>query len=415
VVGLAAWSPTQELSLAASAGGVLRRTSVYRDAASISQGSGFVWGAGASYRVLDDLSVTGELFGEIARSGRSELGMNKLALAPVEALVGATYRADAWSFGAALGHGLTDGIGAPALRGIVTMSYTVGVPRPEPLRPRVAPSPGPDARADRDRDGIPDARDRCPDQPEDKDGFEDDDGCPDLDNDGDGIPDARDRCPDEPEDRDGFEDSDGCPDLDNDRDGIPDARDKCPNEPETVNGKDDDDGCPDELDPVAADPRATIKAAEETFKRGLQLMQQRQYSEACAAFEQSQRLDPQFGTQYQIAGCFQKVGKLATAWNMYRELSRSDSNPTRRPKAGKIAAALAPRVPRIRLVLRKPVPGIQVLMNGVNAGALIGVDTPVDFGSYAFVATAPDHREWRKAVDIKEEGKIVTVVIELGP
>jgi hypothetical protein len=65
------------------------------------------------------------------------------------------------------------------------------------------------------------------------------------DRDGDGIADSRDRCPDDPEDRDGFQDEDGCPDPDNDRDGIPDVRDKCPNEPETYNGFQDDDGCPD--------------------------------------------------------------------------------------------------------------------------------------------------------------------------
>jgi outer membrane protein OmpA-like peptidoglycan-associated protein len=66
------------------------------------------------------------------------------------------------------------------------------------------------------------------------------------DRDGDGIPDDLDKCPDDPEDKDGFEDSDGCPDPDNDGDGIPDAKDACPNEPETVNGVKDDDGCPDE-------------------------------------------------------------------------------------------------------------------------------------------------------------------------
>jgi len=100
---------------------------------------------------------------------------------------------------------------------------------------------------DRDGDGIPDAVDKCPDQPEDKDGFQDEDGCPDPDNDGDGIPDGIDKCPNEPEDKDGFQDEDGCPDPDNDGDGIPDVRDKCPNEPETFNNYKDDDGCPDEI------------------------------------------------------------------------------------------------------------------------------------------------------------------------
>jgi outer membrane protein OmpA-like peptidoglycan-associated protein len=65
------------------------------------------------------------------------------------------------------------------------------------------------------------------------------------DQDGDGVGDAVDLCPKQPEDRDGFEDKDGCPDPDNDKDRITDVSDKCPNEPETYNGFSDDDGCPD--------------------------------------------------------------------------------------------------------------------------------------------------------------------------
>ena len=101
---------------------------------------------------------------------------------------------------------------------------------------------------DNDGDGVPDDQDRCPDEAEDVDGFQDGDGCPDSDNDTDGVPDAQDRCPDQPEDKDGFADDDGCPDPDNDHDGIPDAEDHCPDQSETINGNDDDDGCPDKGD-----------------------------------------------------------------------------------------------------------------------------------------------------------------------
>jgi outer membrane protein OmpA-like peptidoglycan-associated protein len=65
------------------------------------------------------------------------------------------------------------------------------------------------------------------------------------DQDGDGIPDELDLCPRQAEDKDGFEDADGCPDPDNDKDRILDGDDKCPNEPETYNGFEDEDGCPD--------------------------------------------------------------------------------------------------------------------------------------------------------------------------
>lgn len=95
--------------------------------------------------------------------------------------------------------------------------------------------------ADNDKDGIADLQDKCPVQAEDKDGFEDEDGCPDLDNDKDSLADAQDKCPDQAEDKDGFEDMDGCPDLDNDKDGVADAQDKCPLAPQGVNGT---EGCP---------------------------------------------------------------------------------------------------------------------------------------------------------------------------
>src|SRR5262249_6815141 len=87
---------------------------------------------------------------------------------------------------------------------------------------------------DRDGDGIKDGVDQCPDEPEDRDNFKDEDGCPDPDNDNDGIPDIDDRCPNEPEDRDGDHDEDGCPEedlKDRDGDGIPDKYDACPDQP----------------------------------------------------------------------------------------------------------------------------------------------------------------------------------------
>ncbi len=112
---------------------------------------------------------------------------------------------------------------------------------------------------DQDGDGIVDAQDKCIDTPEDKDGFEDDDGCPEPDNDLDGILDTEDGCPNIPEDKDGFEDDDGCPDEDNDHDGVLDSDDACPNDPETLNGVADQDGCPDKGLIVMQDDRIVLE------------------------------------------------------------------------------------------------------------------------------------------------------------
>lgn len=98
---------------------------------------------------------------------------------------------------------------------------------------------------DRDKDMILDSKDKCIDDPEDKDGFEDEDGCPDLDNDKDGLKDKVDKCPDDAEDKDGFQDEDGCPDPDNDQDKLPDEKDRCPNDAEDFDKFQDEDGCPE--------------------------------------------------------------------------------------------------------------------------------------------------------------------------
>lgn len=56
------------------------------------------------------------------------------------------------------------------------------------------------------------------------------------DRDGDGVREPHDRCPEDSEDVDSFQDDDGCPDSDNDNDGVSDERDRCPNQPAKASG-----------------------------------------------------------------------------------------------------------------------------------------------------------------------------------
>ncbi|HNU69936.1 MAG TPA: OmpA family protein [Myxococcota bacterium] len=89
---------------------------------------------------------------------------------------------------------------------------------------------------DSDGDKVPDRKDRCPNQPEDVDGFQDADGCPDPDNDGDTVLDDQDECRDVP----GPVMNKGCPIVDTDGDGLPDKEDRCPQ----VKGLIANFGCP---------------------------------------------------------------------------------------------------------------------------------------------------------------------------
>jgi len=112
----------------------------------------------------------------------------------VEALAGIDYAIGNWDLYLGASRGLTDGLGDPALRIIGGVRYRRDAPRREGFE-------------DSDGDGIADKDDRCRDEVEDEDGFQDGDGCPELDNDEDGIPDAQDECPELSGDRA----HDGCP------------------------------------------------------------------------------------------------------------------------------------------------------------------------------------------------------------
>jgi outer membrane protein OmpA-like peptidoglycan-associated protein len=167
-----------------------------------------------------------ELLGEL-RGGFDLSHFGAKTSTGVEWLLGAKANTQSGFFvGAGAGSGLTRGVGTPDARVVAQLGYLTPLAKKQP--------PPPAAGADRDHDEVLDDVDACPDEPEDRDGFADDDGCPDPDNDGDGVLDSDDACASVAEDRDGFADEDGCPDPDNDADTLLDSDDACPNEPGPV-------------------------------------------------------------------------------------------------------------------------------------------------------------------------------------
>ncbi|MEM7448592.1 MAG: hypothetical protein AAF355_10155 [Myxococcota bacterium] len=110
-----------------------------------------------------------------------------------EAMAGLDYVFDAFRLRSTVGRGLSDGVGSPDVRAVLGFVWS----------PRVR---------DLDGDGVPDERDICAHLAEDKDGFEDADGCPDPDNDSDFVPDSEDRCPSDAAEEDRDVDEDGCTD-----------------------------------------------------------------------------------------------------------------------------------------------------------------------------------------------------------
>ncbi len=189
-------------------------------------GNEFTFGGGLLLMIAQDqFMISAEAFGRTAANSTVKFWTREET--PVEVLGGFKYlHPKGFVVGVSGSAGVTPGYGAPDWRGVGMIGFTM--PEPEKV-------------LDTDGDGMLDDVDQCPNEPEDFDGFQDEDGCPDLDNDGDGVLDVNDGCPNDAEDIDGFEDEDGCPDPDNDGDGILDVDDQCPNEP----GLPENNGCPD--------------------------------------------------------------------------------------------------------------------------------------------------------------------------
>ncbi|HEY1958368.1 MAG TPA: thrombospondin type 3 repeat-containing protein [Polyangiaceae bacterium] len=134
--------------------------------------------------------------------------------------------------------GLSDAVGVPGIRVIAGLGWA---PREH----------------DKDHDGVPDDVDQCEDIPEDRDGFQDSDGCPDIDNDNDGIVDREDACPNVAGPPSKNPKLNGCPQQDSDGDGIPDADDACPKEKGERTDDPKTNGCPSKpAAPPPPDPNA---------------------------------------------------------------------------------------------------------------------------------------------------------------
>src|SRR5688572_32581495 len=71
------------------------------------------------------------------------------------------------------------------------------------------------------------------------------------------------------------------------------------------------------------------------------------YNEACPKFEASQQLDPGLGTMLNLAECYEKTGRTASAWAEYREaipLARAAGSKSRQDLATERAKALEERL-----------------------------------------------------------------------
>src|SRR5688572_30490055 len=133
-------------------------------------------------------------------------------------------------------------------------------------------------------------------------------------------------------------------------------------------------------------------AARALFGEGRDLMEAERFEEACPKFEESLRLDHGMGTQFNLAHCWEKVGRSASAWALFLDVAaaaRAGNQPEREAAARERAKALEPKLTRLRVTLTDPAADTKVMRDDQEIGrAAWGMAVPVDPGDHVIRVTA---------------------------
>lgn len=171
---------------------------------------------------------------------------------------------------------------------------------------------------------------------------------------------------------------------------------------------------------AGAQPAGNPVLAEQLFEQGRALAKSNDWAAACPKFEASVHYDPTLGTKLNLATCYEKVGKLASAWSLYREsseLAAKANDLKRRDYAVKQAEALEPRLPRLTINAPANEPaGFTVTRDGVAIdAAALGASLYIDPGTHAIAASAPGFVAFSATVTAREGVAASVAIPALDP
>lgn len=172
--------------------------------------------------------------------------------------------------------------------------------------------------------------------------------------------------------------------------------------------------------PARAEPTASDKsAADALFNEARQLLDAGRAVEACPKLEESQRLDPAVGTALNLADCFERIGRTASAYVAFGDaaaLAKRSGDTARAEEAERRADAMQAKL--VRLAVNVPVAsrfeGLTVLRDGQPlAPSLWGTPIAVDPGEHSIEAKAPGRVPWKSAVKLDVPGTTQQVSVPL--
>ncbi len=165
--------------------------------------------------------------------------------------------------------------------------------------------------------------------------------------------------------------------------------------------------------PAQAQTGGANPAAEALFDEGRSLAAKGHFAEACPKFEASEQLDPGLGTLLNLAECYEKLGKTASAWAEYREaipLARAAGSKVRQDLATQRAAALESRLSTLTIHAPSGAAAVEIHRDGVLVQpAELGSAIPVDPGPHKIEASAPGKQSWSSTIEVGSDASKLTV------
>jgi len=145
---------------------------------------------------------------------------------------------------------------------------------------------------------------------------------------------------------------------------------------------------------------------EALFKEGNALAASGKYAEACPLLAESQRLEPAVGTQFNLADCYEHLGRTATAFTLFNDvahIARAAGKFERERSAKERATQLLPRLARLRINVKAPAPGFELKIDGtIMPRERWSSGEPIDPGAHQVVAMAPSRTSWTSSVTATE-------------
>lgn len=159
--------------------------------------------------------------------------------------------------------------------------------------------------------------------------------------------------------------------------------------------------------------------ADQLFKKGKKLLGEKKYAEACTAFEQSDRLDPEIGAKLNVALCYREWGKLATAWRWFTEAEQMaiKAGDDRAKRIHALITELDRDVPRLKLNLPADaaLDGVVIRLDGIElSSAELGDDRRVDPGPHR-IDTIVNGATRSKTIAVERGGNDVTLDVPVKP